>query len=635
MKIISINNSNFASAKYYFEIGLYEYEKENYFQAEKNFKKSIEFVSDRLSTITNLTATLLKLGKNNEAKKFIDIGMEIDKNDAALLLNKGIYNLRVNDLNSALSSFENALKINTECYEAHSNIGSILMLLNNITGALRSYDNALYINPHFVDALYSRANIYLKLGEYKKAIIDFENAMIVNPHYPDLSASFMNAKLQMCDWGNYNRDKEKLKNDILERNIVCSPFRLLSLFDSPKMHLQAALNFAKSEMTGDNEIGKISYPIKNKRIKIGYFSADFHNHATSYLMVEIFELHDKKDFDIYAFSYGPNNNDEMRARISKACDKFIDVADKSDYEIALLSRKLKINIAIDLKGYTGGQRCGIFAKKCAPIQINFLGYPGSLGSKVYDYIIADKKLINEKDHEFYTEKIIYLPDCYQPNDSKKLISNIRTSKTDHNIPLDAFVFCSFNNTFKILPETFIIWLNILKNKSNSVLWLIDDNITAVNNLKRFTLEFGLNPDRLIFAKRTDLPTHLERHSHADLFLDTFPYNAHTTASDSLWAGLPVLTCSGKSFASRVSASLLTSCGLPNFVTHSFVDYEYKAIELANNTEMIAKAKDFLKINNKKSPLFNSNLFTMNLEKAYSNIFKNYIYGLPPNHIYID
>jgi predicted O-linked N-acetylglucosamine transferase (SPINDLY family) len=258
-----------------------------------------------------------------------------------------------------------------------------------------------------------------------------------------------------------------------------------------------------------------------------------------------------------------------------------------------------------------------------------------LGSKQYDYIIADKTLIPADEQSNYIEKIIYLPNCYQPNDSKKIISTIKTSKTENNIPLDSFVFCSFNNTYKILPETFIVWLKILKCKSNSVLWLIDDNITAVNNLKKFTLDYGVNPERLIFAKRKDLPTHLERHVHADLFLDTFPYNAHTTASDSLWAGLPVLTCAGKSFASRVSASLLTSCGLPNFITNSSAEFEYKAIEFANNPEIVKSTKNFLKINNKISPLFNSKLFTINLEEAYRAVYKNYLNGISTNNIYID
>jgi predicted O-linked N-acetylglucosamine transferase (SPINDLY family) len=631
----NINNLNYENAKYFFEIGLDEYELGNYFKAEQNFRKSLEFVNDRLSTITNLIATLLKLGKNEEAKKFINIGLEIDINDSVLLLNKGIYNLKENNLHSALSSFQDALKNNPEYYEAHYNVGSIFMLLNNINGAITSYNNALDINPNYVDALYNRANVFLKLGKYQNAIKDFDNAMSVDPQYPDLLASYTGAKMQLCDWENYNTNKESLKDGVLVNNVICSPFRLLSLFDSPELHLHAACSFANSEMPFDNSLGKIGFPLKNNKIKIGYFSADFHNHATSYLMAEIFELHDNKNFEIYAFSFGPNYNDEMRERIIKACHKFIDVANKSDYEIALLSRDLKINIAIDLKGFTGGQRCGIFAKRCAPIQINYLGYPGTLGSDVYDYIIADKIIIPTDQQINYIEKIIYLPNCYQPNDSKRIISNIKTTKSDHNIPLDSFVFCSFNNTYKILPEIFIVWLKILKAKSNSVLWLIDDNFTAVNNLKRFASDYGISPERVIFAKRTDLPTHLERHIHADLFLDTFPYNAHTTASDSLWAGLPVLTCSGQSFASRVSASLLTSCGLPNFITNSFIDFEYKAIEFSNNPKIINQAKYFLKNNNTKSALFNSKLYTLNLEKAYLVVYENYLNKLKPDHLYIE
>ncbi len=631
----SSNNSDYESAKYFFETGLYQFEIGNYLQAEQYFRKSLTFVDNRLSTITNLIATLLKLGKNKEAKKFIDIGIEINKNDEVLLLNQGIYNIKVNDLYSALSSFQDALKVNPEYYEAHLNIGSIYVMLNNQTDALACYDKALAVNPNFIDALYNRANVFLSLGKNQQAIKDLNNAMIINPQYPDLLASYIGAKMQMCDWENYYENKKKLLNEINNNKIICSPFRLLSLFDSPELHLKAASTYANCEMPFDNSLGELNFPIINDKIKIGYFSADFHNHATSYLMAEIFELHDKKNFEIYAFSFGPNYNDEMRTRIIKACDKFIDVANKSDYEIALMSRNLKINIAIDLKGYTGGQRCNIFSKRCAPIQINYLGYPGTLGSKLYDYIIADKIIIPEEEQLNYIEKIIYLPNCYQPNDSKKIISKIKTTKAQHNIPPDSFVFCSFNNTYKILPDTFIAWLKILKRKSNSVLWLIDDNIHAVNNLKKFASDNGLNPDRLIFAKRTDLQTHLERHIHADLFLDTFPYNAHTTASDSLWTGLPILTCTGKSFASRVTASLLTSCGLPNFITNSFADFEYKAIELSNNPHLIRIAKNFLKTNLNKSPLFNSVLFAANLEKAYLAAYNRYINGIPANHIYIE
>jgi predicted O-linked N-acetylglucosamine transferase (SPINDLY family) len=257
-----------------------------------------------------------------------------------------------------------------------------------------------------------------------------------------------------------------------------------------------------------------------------------------------------------------------------------------------------------------------------------------MANSAYDYIIADKIVIPEIQKDNFTEKVIYLPNCYQANDSKKIISSIEITKEEHGLPLDSFVFCSFNNTYKISPEIFLIWLNILKNQPKSVLWLINDNPLAVKNLQKFTEDQGVDPKRLIFAPRTNLSDHLARHKFADLFLDTFPYNAHTTASDALWAGLPVLTLKGESFASRVSASLLTSSGLTLFISDSLVEYENKAIYFSNNPDLIKNAKHHLLINNINNPLFNSSLFTKNLENAYKIIYKNYLTKLSPNHIYV-
>ena len=629
------SNNKMEVAKYYFEKGLREYENENYIFAIENYKKSLEIVPNRLSTLNNLIASFFKIGDLNNAKYYINLGLSINAKDDVLLLNDGVYNLKVKNLESALNSFNNAILVNPLYCEAYSNLGFVYEILNDTLKAMQNYNKTLDINPYFIEALYKRGNLFIKLGDNVKALRDFTRGLEINPNYQDLMACYMGAKMQLCDWENYYEDKELIKSNILNKNIVTSPFRLLSLFDCPKLHLKVARNFSDAEIPYDDILGNINFPIKHTKIKIGYFSADFHNHATSYLMAEIFELHNSDKFEIYAFSYGPNLDDEMRKRLKSAFFKFIDVTKMSDFEIASLARQLSINIAIDLKGYTGGQRCGIFAKRCAPIQINFLGYPGTMGSKLYDYIIADKVLVSESEIDNYSEKIIYLPNCYQPNDSHKIISDRKTTKDDFNLPIDSFVFCSFNNTYKIQPDLFKIWLNILNRKPDSVLWLIDDNPTAVFNLKNFAASYMVNPDRIIFARRTNLSEHLARHKHADLFLDTFPYNAHTTASDSLWSGLPVLTCKGNSFASRVASSLLSSCGLSDFITKSFDEYESKAIELSNNPELIQKAKNHLNINKFIIPLFDAKLYLKNIEKAYTLIYENYLNGMSPNHIQID
>lgn len=628
-------NYQFENAKQFFEIGLHEFENSNYLKASENFKKSLEFVPNRLSTINNLIASLLKISDFTNANYYIILGLNLNPNDDALLLNEGVYNLKVKNFELALKSFNKALLINPLYCEAHSNIGYVYELLNDSYNALESYNNALRINSYFIDALYKRGNLFFKLGEYTNALVDLSKGLQINPKYEDLLASYIGVKMKICDWDNYYNNLKFLKNNILHDNIVTSPFRLLSLFDCPSLHHKAAKNYANAEIPLDNSLGNIFFTSKNKKIKIGYFSADFHNHATSYLLSEIIELHNIDNFEIYAFSYGPNFEDQMRKRLKSAFYKFIDITILNDYEIASLVRKLKIDIAVDLKGYTGDNRCGIFSKRCAPIQINFLGYPGTLGSKIYDYIIADKILISGNDVNNYAEKVIFLPNCYQPNDSKRIISKNKKSKEEFNLPSDSFVFCSFNNTYKIQPDLFKIWLNILNKKSNSVLWLINDNSIAVQNLKNFAASNSVNPERIIFAERTNLSDHLARHVHADLFLDTFPYNAHTTASDSLWSGLPVLTCKGNSFASRVAASLLNSCGLFEFITTSFFDYEKKAILLANNPKLIQDSKNHL-INNKSTlTLFDSKLYVKNIETAYSLIYEDYLKGKSPNHIYVN
>jgi len=325
---------------------------------------------------------------------------------------------------------------------------------------------------------------------------------------------------------------------------------------------------------------------------------------------------------------------EMHQRLEKSFDKFIQVGNKSDMEIAQLSRDLNIDIAVDLKGFTQDSRAGIFANRSAPIQINYLGYPGTMGADYIDYIIADKTLIPSELQSCYLEKVVYLPNSYQPNDRKRYISDRQFTRQELGLPKKKFVFCCFNNNFKILPATFASWMRILKAVEGSVLWLFQDNLWAVENLKKEAVNYGIDANRLIFAERMSLSDHLARHRQADLFLDTFPYNAHTTTSDALWAGLPVLTLMGKSFASRVSASLLNAIGLPRLITNTQEEYEALAIELAMNPGKLTDTKLKLANNLITAPLFDTPLFAKNIEAAYIKIYKRYQAHLRPDHIFI-
>ena len=358
------------------------------------------------------------------------------------------------------------------------------------------------------------------------------------------------------------------------------------------------------------------------------------NHATGYLLADLIELHDKKQFELIGISFGPNQDDEMRIRLQQSFDQLIDASTMSDIEIAQLSRDLKIDIAVDLKGFTQNCRTGIFAYRAAPIQLSYLGYPGTMSANYIDYLIADKTLIPQEAQQGYSEKIAYLPNSYQANDRKRVISDKQFTKADLGLPEQGFIFCSFNNNYKILPATFEIWMRLLKAVDGSVLWLYEDNAAAANHLRQEAEKRGVHPSRLVFATRMPLAEHLARHQLADLFIDAFPCNAHTTASDALWAGLPVLTLMGNAFASRVAASLLNAIELPELITSTPQAYEALAIEIAKNPAKLAALKQKLASNRLTTPLFDTPQFTKDLERSYVQIYERYQAGLPPEHIFV-
>jgi predicted O-linked N-acetylglucosamine transferase (SPINDLY family) len=368
--------------------------------------------------------------------------------------------------------------------------------------------------------------------------------------------------------------------------------------------------------SGDSSLGPLKAQPPKAKIRLGYYSADFYNHATCMLMAELFEKHDKSKFELFAFSFGPDIKDPMRARVEAAFDQFIDVSTMSDKEIAEFSRMLGIDIAIDLKGSTKDHRFGIFSYRAAPVQVSYLGYPGTMGAEYIDYLIADKTLIPEESQKFYTEKIAYMPHSYQVNDRSRVISDRVFTKQEVGLPEEGFVFACFNSNYKITPDVFDVWARILNSVEGSVLWLFEENKTASANLRKEAQKRGLAQERLVFAPKMELSEHLARHKLADLFIDTLPCNAHTTASDALWAGLPVLTCMGESFASRVAASLLNAIEMPELITSSLEEYEELAIALGNDHQRVLALKQKLELNRLTTPLFDSSLFTKDIENLY-------------------
>jgi predicted O-linked N-acetylglucosamine transferase (SPINDLY family)/glycosyltransferase involved in cell wall biosynthesis len=538
---------------------------------------------------------------------------------------------------AALESHDKAIQLNPLHSQAHNNRGSALHGLLQYEAALKSFDQAILLKPDYADAHSNRASTLMALKQYLPAFASFEKTLQLKPDYEYLRGMRLYAKRLLCDWQNSESEVLELEAAIERGEKAALPFATLAFSTSPAIQKQAAEIYVRDKHPAP-ATPIPSWP-RHDRIRIGYFSSDFYNHATSYLMAELFERHDRARFEILGFSFGPDKTDEMSSRVSSAMDRFINVRSMPDRDIAQLSRDLEVDIAIDLKGFTHDHRAGIFSHRAAPVQVNYVGYPGTMGAGFIDYLIADPTLIPESSQHLYSEKIIYLPGSYQPNDSQRPISATQPTRTNEGLPESAFVFCCFNNTYKITPTVFDIWMRILARVDNSALWLLETNPTTIANLCNEAARRNIAPGRLIFARPLPLAEHLARHALADLFLDTAPYNAHTTASDALWTGLPVLTCIGETFASRVAASLLHALSqsdpdLPELIAATPAEFEDLAVSLADNPARLQTLRQHLQQSRATAPLFDTAAYTRHLEAAYTAIFDRHHARLPPGHIHI-
>jgi protein O-GlcNAc transferase len=619
----------------YFHRG-FTFQKFKYLEkALANYNRAIEINSNNAKFYSNRGIIFYELHQFELAINDYDKAIILNSDFAEVFSNRGNALLELKNLDDALASFAQAIEINPDYAQAYSNRGNVLKDLNRFDEALASYDRAIEISPDCALAYSNLGSALKDLNRLDEALANYKKALELKPDHEYLLGEKLHTKMHICDWQDFETNIAKLLLLISEGKKSSSSFPVLALTDSLTIHRKVSEVWVNDKHPFNTSLGFIPKKPRNKKIKIGYYSADFHNHATAYLMAELFEKHDKTKFELTAFSFGPDRNDEMRQRLVSAFDKFVDVRSKSDKDIALMSREMGIDIAIDLKGATKDERFGIFSYLAAPIQVSYIGYPGSMGAKYIDYIIADSTLIPLSSQQHYSEKVIYLPNSYQVNDRQRKIADKILTREELGLPNDSFIFCCFNNNYKITSKTFNGWLRILKAVEGSVLWLLEDNATAGINLRKEAQNRGINPNRLVFAKRMKLPEHLARHRVADLFLDTLPYNAHTTASDALWAGLPVLTCIGESFASRVAASLLNAIELPDLITTTQAEYEAKAIELANNPAKLKAIKDKLERNRLTTALFDTPRFTKHIEAAFTQIYERYQADLPPDHIYID
>ncbi len=578
----------------------------------------------------NRGVVLERLKRLDAAVASYDRAVALNPGDFLAYYNRGTALKELKRHAEALTSYDRAIELKSDYAEAYINRGNVLQELERHEAAIESYDRAIEITPIFPEAYQARGASLGHLKRFQAAIASYDQAMAIKPDYKFILGMRLNARMQICDWDDLASDIERLADELKARSAVCSPFSTLALLNSAELQQIAAQIWVKEQCPPRDSLAVIAPPTRHDRIRIGYFSADFfRTHPVTLLTAGLFERHDRSRFEITAFAFGRGASDAMGTRIAAAFDTFIDVRDRSDIEIATLARKIGIDIAVDLGGFTEYSRPGIFALRAAPIQVNYLGYPGTMGADYMDYLIADRFLVPATHRAYYSENIVWLPDSFQPNDDRRAIPVPDRPPTEHGLPAGAFVFCCFNDNSKFKPDCFDAWTRILAAVPGSVLWLLATSRTAEDNLRREASQRGLDERRLIFAGRVSYTDYLARYARADLFLDSMPFNGGATASDAIFTGLPLLTCAGDSLASRMAGSILTTLGLSELVTTTLEDYERVAIRLAGDPEHLSVLRGRLLELRAKHAFFDTDRYRQHLEAAYLTMWKRHAAGLAP------
>lgn len=567
---------------------------------------------DFFEALFNRANLLLENRRNEDALAGFERAVAARPDAAPVWNNRGTALRGLRRLDEALASYDRAAALTPGNVNALTNRAMTLYELRRFDEALAAADQALAAQPGFAEALYLRGNILRDRQRPQDALDSYEQALAANPTHPHALNGLAQTALLSCDWKRSAALAPRLKEGIESGRALIQPMVLMGYSDDAALLRRAAENAI-------HHVAPVQQPLASKtryghdRIRLAYLSADFHQHPTAQLMVELFERHDRSRFEITAIAFGPDDNSPMRARLKKAFDRFEDVRDMSDADVARLLCERETDIAIDLNGHTQDARPGIFAHRPATVQINYLVYPGTTGASYMDYVLADRTVLPVDQQPFFSEKIIHLPDCYQANDATRAIPDA-PARADCGLPEAGFVFCCFNNGWKLNPPVFDIWMKLLITVPSSVLWLMDG--PHAGNLRQEAEARGVDAARLVFAPKLPPDQHLARHRLADLFLDTLPYNAHTTASDALWAGLPVITCQGRVFQSRVAASLLTAAGMPELIATDPAAYETLALQLATNPTLLKATREKLARNRGTQPLYDSDRFRKAIEATY-------------------
>jgi predicted O-linked N-acetylglucosamine transferase (SPINDLY family) len=639
-------------------------ELERYEEALSSHEQALALRPNDPEALNSRGAVLHALERFDEALSSYDRALAVLPLYAEALNNRGVTLQSLERFDEALSSYDRALAATPFYCDAHTNRGNTLKELRRFDESLAAYSQALAIAPRNSLAWMNQGVLLHELGRHRDALASYERALAIEPdadtyrneavaleeagRTADAVASYRrvlalepssefvlggcrHSRMQLCDWADFEVDLARITTGIANDEPVVAPFEMLSLLDSPALQRRAAEIWAGRKCSPRQTLPPVAIHPAHDRIRIGYFSADFRNHALAPLAGELFETHDRSRFEITAFSLGPDVRDEFRARAEAAFDRFLPVRDLPDDDVAALARRLEMDIAIDLGGYTRHARPRVMALRAAPIQASWLGYLGTMGAEFIDYVIADPVIVPAEYRQYYAEKIAYLP-SYQPNDSKRVVAEKAFTRAELGLPADGFVFCCFNASYKITPETFRSWMRILAAAPGSILLLLGGNPSAERNLRQHAVDCGIRAERLVFAPKLVFAEYLARYRAADLFLDTAPYNAGTTASDALWAGLPVLTCPGKAFASRVAASVLTSAGLPELIAADRADYERLAIALAGDPSRLEQLRRKLAHARKAAPLFDTPALTRNIEALFGRMYQHHRSGQAPAHL---
>ncbi len=629
-------------------------------------ERSLEIDPGSARALNNLGRLLTETGRVSEAVRVLERALALQRDYPIALNNLGDALSRLGRLDEAIAHYERALALQPALAKAHAGLGLALAASGRGIEAIVAYERAAGLDPRDPSVFFEVGHLMLRYGRIGNAHAAFCAALELQPDnilaqegrvmtlialnrheealpglavlriaapWIDYLPGFqLHAQLHCHDWSEFNVARPRIVERVRRGERVATPFSCLAFDDSPANQRLCAQTFVADQFP---PVAAAHRPARgrNPRLRIGYLSADFRDHPVAVLMAGVFEVHDRSRFEIYAFSASPSDGGELRPRLERGVDHFLDVSPMPDAAVAARMAELSIDIAVDLGGHTTGSRTRVLAHRPAPVQVNYLGYPGTLGAPFIDYLIADEFVIPPEYRRDYTEQVVYLPDCFQANDDRRPIGPV-PSRTEAGLPDSGFVFCSFNNSYKINPLMFGVWCGLLQAIPGSVLWLVTNNATARGNLRREASARGADGARLIFAERLPYPSHMARFGLADLFLDTLPFNAGTTASDALWAGVPVLTCAGESFAARMAGSLLRAVGLPELITHSLEDYERGALELACQPERLARLRARLAANRHAAPLFNTPRHCRHLEAAYAEMWARHERGEKPSTLWV-